>query len=138
MGVWEYLLLFALYVGCSFADGGLSFVVVPIPVQNSGIFTGLGAMGGKFRVAATPAVLRKVGSTPRDRAPNRILCLQMSEWMFIDAKFQGRDKTYFEMPILAPPFGERVLPGEEARVQLTRREDELLARYQRSLPYSAD
>lgn len=56
------------------------------------------------------------------------LALSMSEWMFIDAKFQGRDLSGFEMSILTPAFGERILPGEITAVQLPRPEEEMLVR----------
>lgn len=68
------------------------------------------------------------GARGRVRMGARIAEISMSDWMFIDAKYQGNDLSGFEMSILAVPFGDRILPGEERTVQMTRVEDEMLVR----------
>jgi len=48
--------------------------------------------------------------------------------MFVDAKFQGADRSGMPMAVLTPTFGDLILVGTEKTLQLTRAPDQLLVR----------
>lgn len=113
----------AAYVGLPVASRGLGFGSwMVVRERGTCAATGIGegrriARGGGGR-----------GSVGAGRRGAKMAEISMSDWMFIDAKFQGNDLSGFEMSIMAVPFGDRILPGEERTVQITRIEDEMLVR----------
>jgi hypothetical protein len=81
-----------------------------------------------FAVGTGIGERRRMARGGGSRRGAKVAETSMSDWMFIDAKFQGNDLSGFEMSIMAVPFGDRILPGEERTVQMTRVEDEMLVR----------
>ncbi len=64
----------------------------------------------------------------RARNPPSILAAESNGWMFPSAKdYHSDDKSLFEIPVLALPFGDVIVVGEEREIALSRPGDMLLA-----------